>query len=186
MFGRRGIELSLNFLVIIIISIVVFAFGVRFIYNLSSQAMELKDITTSELDEKIGNLVCEGSDRVCIGTDRKTISVKKFDTFGLKIINILNSQHFLIKVTPSNPMGYTKSNQPIQASSSFNGLEIAPLVYSNPGRDVLLQKNEEKVFGIGIQVPANAVPGVYIFNVNINSQDGNPYTSTQKFFVDVT
>ena len=66
MLNKRGIELSLNFLVVLIISIVIFGFGVKFIYNLSSQATDLQQLTIGDLDERIGNLACEGSDRVCV------------------------------------------------------------------------------------------------------------------------
>ena len=190
MTNKKAIELSLNFIVILIISIVLFGFGVLFIRKLSSQAVELQDITITELDEKIGSLVCEGSDRVCIGIDKKIIKPSKFDVFGLKIINILDNQHFEIVVKPANPIGYTKLKQPIQTSGSFHGLLIAPPIYSEPGRDVVIDKNEEKSIGIGIQVPANAVSGTYIFDVTIKTSDGTPYTSdgtphTQKLYVDV-
>lgn len=47
MANKKAIELSLNFIVILIISIILFGFGVVFIKKLSSQAIELQDITTS-------------------------------------------------------------------------------------------------------------------------------------------
>src|SRR3989344_6412649 len=113
MLDKKAIELSLNFIVIIIISIILFGFGISFISRLSSQATELQDLTISELDEKIGNLVCEGSDRVCVGIDRKKIAAKKFDVFGLKIINILDSQNFDVIVSRPAPSGYKKDKQEI-------------------------------------------------------------------------
>lgn len=173
---KKGIELSLNFLVILIISIVLFGFGVRFISKLSSEATQLQDLTLGELDERIGNLVCEGSERVCIGIDRKTIKRAKFDVFGLKIINILDSQNFDVTVTRPTPSGYTKAKQEIQTDN---------LVWNPKSRSIFIEKNEEKVVGIGIQVPANAVSGTYIFNVDIRTSDGKPYSATQKLYVDV-
>ena len=77
MSSKKGIELSLNFIVILIISIILFGFGVRFISRLTSEATNLQELTINELDEKIGNLVCEGSERICIGIDRKTIKRTK-------------------------------------------------------------------------------------------------------------
>ncbi|MDP3766212.1 MAG: hypothetical protein Q8R04_06900 [Nanoarchaeota archaeon] len=176
MINKKAIELSLNFIVILIISIVIFGFGVRFISKLSSQATELQDITTGELDERIGNLVCEGSDRVCIGIDRKTIRRTKFDVFGLKIINILDSQGFDIIVARPVPSGYTKNKAEIQSDN---------LIWNPQSRTVFTEKNEEKNLGIGIQVPANAVSGTYIFDVKIQTQDGKPYSQVQKLYVDV-
>jgi len=176
MLGKKAIELSLNFIVILIISIIIFAFGVRFISKLSSQATELQEITTSELDERIGNLICEGSDRVCVGIDRKTIKRAKFDIFGLKIINILESQSFDISITRPSPSGYTKTKQPIESDD---------LIWNPKARSVFIEKNEKKNLGIGVQVPANIVSGTYIFDVRIQTQDGKAYSNVQKLYVDV-
>lgn len=173
---KRAIELSLNFIVILIISIVIFGFGIRFISKLSSQATELQELTISELDERIGNLICEGSDRVCVGIDRKTIKRTKFDVFGVKIINILESQNFDITVSRPAPSGYTKTKQEIPTDS---------LIWNPKSRSIFMEKNEEKVLGIGIQVPASAVSGTYIFNVEIKTADGKPYSLVQKLYVDV-
>ena len=136
----------------------------------------MQDITTKDLDERIGNLVCEGSDRVCLGIDRKTIKRTKFDIFGLKIINILDSQNFDIIISRPTPSGYTKTKQPIQSDN---------LIWNPKARSVFIEKNDEKNFGIGIQVPANVVSGTYIFDVKIQTADGKPYSSTQKIYVDV-
>lgn len=175
--SKKAIELSLNFIVILIISIVIFGFGIIFIQRLSSQATELQDITTAELDERIGNLVCEGSDRVCVGIDRKTIKRTKFDIFGLKIINILDSQNFDIIVSRPTPSGYTKTKQEIPSDG---------LIWNPKSRSILIGKNEERVLGIGVMVPANAVPGTYIFDVKIQTADGKPYSVVQKLYVDAT
>lgn len=176
MLDKKAVELSLNFIVILIISIIIFGFGVRFISQLSSQATELQEITTAELDEKIGNLVCEGSERVCIGSDRKTIRRTKFEVFGLKIINILDSQKFDVIISRPTPSGYAKNKQPIQADD---------LIWNPKARTINIEKNEEKNLGIGVEVPANAVSGTYIFDVRIQTADGKPYSATQKLYVAV-
>ena len=173
---KKAVELSLNFIVILIISIIIFGFGVRFISQLSSQATELQEITTAELDERIGNLVCEGSDRVCVGIDRKTIRRTEFDVFGLKIVNILESQGFDITVDRPTPGGYTISKEEIQTDN---------LIWNPKQRSVFIEKNEEKSLGIGVQAPANIVSGTYIFNVRIQTADGKPYSNIQKLYVDV-
>ena len=188
MTNKRGIELSLNFLIILIISIIIFGFGVRFIYNLSSKATELQELTMSELDDRIGDVICEGSDRVCISVDRNTIKRTKFDVFGIKIINVIDDTNFKIVVStprdesvPENFLGYKKNKQKIYPTPQFLGLEANP-----KERSVTIEKNEEKDIGIGVQVPANAVPGMYILNVDIiKKSDELPYGSRQKLYVDV-
>ena len=177
---KGAIELSLNFIVIIVITIIIFGFGIRFIYMLASKATELQDMTTSELDARIGNLICEGSERVCIGIDRKIIPRTKFDVFGIKIINILESQDFVVNVNPPNPpnpIGYRKDNTAIPGT---NGLIVNP-----QQRAVRIERNDDKTVGVGIQVPANAVSGTYIFNVEIKQQNDQTYVPIQKLYVDV-
>ena len=176
MLGKRAIELSLNFIVILIISIVIFGFGVRFISKLSMEAIDIEKITTEQLDEIIGDLVCEGSDRVCIGTDRKTISRGKWDTFGVKIINILDGQHFTVEVSRPTIRGYTKNKVEIRTDN---------LVWNPKERDVFIGKNEEEAVGVAIQVPPSAVSGTYIFNVEIKAADGAKYSNVQKLNVDI-
>lgn len=177
MINKKAIELSLNFIVILIISLIIFGFGIRFISKLSSQATELQDLTIKDLDETIGNLVCESSERVCVGIDRKTIKRSSFGIFGLKIVNILDTQPFDIIVTRPSPSGYTKNNAAIPNDN---------LVWNPKSRSVVIEKNEEKNLGIGIQVPSDAEPGTYIFNVEIKTAGGKPYSQIQKLYVDVS
>ena len=176
MINKKAIELSLNFIVILIISIVIFGFGIQFISRLSSQATEMQDLTISDLDDRIGNLVCESSERICVGIDRKTIKRANFDVFGLKIVNILDTQNFDIIVSRPSPPGYTKNNVGIASDS---------LIETPKSRSVVIEKNEEKNLGIGIQVPSSAESGTYIFNVEIKTADGKPYSQIQKLYVDV-
>jgi len=176
MYNKKAIELSLNFIVVIIISIIIFGFGVRFISRLASEATELQDITIDELDQRIGNLVCEGSDRVCIGIDRKIIKRTRFEVFALKIINIFDDQSFDITVSRPTPSGYTRNKVPIQTDN---------LIWTPKERSIFIERNEEKNLGIGVQVPSIAVSGTYIFNIEIMTSDGRQYASIQKLYVDV-
>lgn len=184
MLNKKGIELSINFLVILIISLVIFGFGIYFINRLSSEATQLADLTLNELDQRIGDLICEGSARVCIGIERQVIKRNKLGVFGLKILNLEDAQQFEVTVVPSNPIGYDSSNRPIPKTGTFRGLEVVPSVYTS-GRAVAIEKNEEETIGIGIQVPKEAPSGIYIFNVDIKDGANNPYSKTQKIYVDV-
>lgn len=174
----------MNFIVVLIISIIIFVFGVRFIYTLSSQATELQSLTLGDLDERIGNVVCEGFDRVCIGIDRLTIKRGKFAVFGIKILNVQDKATFDVIVSKPKDgtdefLGYTKTKEKIRADQYFEGLEVIPI-----SRPVTIDKNEEKSIGVGVQVPDNAHSGTYIFNVEIK-KGNTPYVSIQKLYVDV-
>ena len=176
MLNKKSIELSLNFLVVIVLTLVIFGFGVWFISHLSKEATNIKEMTFKDLDEKISDLACEGSARVCIGIDRKTIQKKNYDVFGVKIVNVINDQNFEIMASYPNPLGYKKDNTPI----------TSPPLVLNPEapRTVAIKKNEEAKIGIAVEVPATAVSGTYIFNVQIKTASGL-YVPIQKFYVEV-
>ncbi|TKJ40227.1 hypothetical protein CEE37_07840 [candidate division LCP-89 bacterium B3_LCP] len=168
---KKGIELSINFLVIIIISLIVFGFGARFIYQLGSEAVKLQSMTVEELDRKIGILACEGSERVCFGFDRKIIKRGKLGVFGLRIINILDNQDFDVLVSRPTPSGYTKKGEDIVSDN---------LIVKPESRSVYIQKNEEKDLAIGVEVPKDARAGIYIFDVRVM-----PYEALHKIYVEV-
>ena len=184
--NKRGIELSINFIVVLILSIVIFVFGIVFMRNLFVQLNGIRDLTLEDLDSKIGSLICEGSERVCIGYDRKTIQRKEFAVFGLKILNILDTQDFIITVAPPDSyLGFKKDKTEILSPPTNPKLIVYPET-----RTKIIAKNEEKPLGIGVKVPANAVSGTYILDVRIQYNDaetGEPkdYTNVHKIYVEV-
>ena len=176
MLSKRAIELSMNFIVIIIITIIIFSFGILFIRNLSQNANDLTQLTLKDIDQRISDLSCDGSSRVCISPDTITIQKKKFDVFGIKIINAGNDANFIITVTYQSPLGYKKDASPI----------TSPPLKLNPSapRAVSIMKNDGKKIGIGVEVPANAVSGTYILDIDIRTSAGL-YVPIQKLYVNV-
>ncbi|MAE43054.1 hypothetical protein CMO93_04735 [Candidatus Woesearchaeota archaeon] len=168
---KKGIELSLNFLVTIIIALTIFGFGIRFISNLASQATELEGLTIEQLDKRIGELLCESTERVCIGVDKRIIPRGKFDIFGIRIINIQNTKDFDIIIERPDIPGYTKKNEEILSDE---------LDWKPKTRTIRLERNEEKEIGIGVRVPKDARSGTYIFDVRVPQ-----YSSLHKIYVEV-
>ena len=170
---KKAIELSMNFFVVIIISIVIFGFGIKFLYSLAKSANDIQSMSIEDIDSKISNMVCNGNEKICIGTDTKTIKKGDFDVFGIKIVNVADSVDFEIQTTFSKAISKTNSE-----FSSSN------LIINPPDRSVTIEKNDEQSIGIGIEVPKNAISGKYIFNIEIKNS-GNMYVPIQKVYVDV-
>jgi len=165
---KKGIELSINFMVILIISISVFYFGVTFIYKLAGSTLEITQFTEDEIDDRIGALICEGSERICIGKDKKEVKRGGLGFFGVKIINVEDSQPFDITVTGKDGIGVSGN------TISPNNLIIRPAT-----RSINLKRNEARTLGIGIEVPKKGtISGTYIFDIEIS-----PYNSLHKIYV---
>lgn len=180
MLNKKSIELSLNFIVVILISLVMLGFGIKFISDLYTKANEFEKLSLENIDKKIGNIVCGSSERVCIGMEKKTIQRGSYDIFSIKILNILDSQEFLTNVYATEPIGYKNDATPIPPN--------VPLIINPESRVDRIKKNEGKNIGIAIQVPKEAVSGTYIFNVEIETEideQVKPYSSVQKLLVEV-
>ena len=168
---KKAIELSLNFLVTVIIAVAILVLGVKFINDIAGEATELESLTTDQLDKKITELNCESTDRVCIGISKKTIPKGEFDVFGIKIINILENQEFNINVKAAKLI---KNNEEITDPINLNKIKLK---YRN---NLFIGKNEEESIGVGVEVQKDTASGTYIFDVKVQ-----PYDELYKIYVEV-
>ena len=172
--SKKAIELSLTFMVVVLIAIVVFILGIKFVYNLASQTNEINKFSAEQLDKKFAQLSCEGNDKVCIGIIKKIIKRDNSDNFGLKIINIENQTNFMVEVKPS--FALDKDNKKILNDINFK--------YND--QLLKIDKNEEKPIGIGFEVPKNASSGTYVFDVQVKNEVNGRfqlYGEQQKIYI---
>jgi len=175
---KKGFELALNFIVTIIIALVIFAFGVTFVYNLVDETKEFSDLSIDEIDRQIGELLCESNDRICIGVGKLTISKGKIDYFGIKIINAFtdsNDKDFQIIVTPTK--GFTSDDAPIDDG-------VVQKINLRYGPSVNIERNSKEDVGIAVLIPKDMVSGRYILDVTV-TVEGQPYGTLHKLYVNV-
>ncbi len=173
---KKALELSLGFMVAVVLAIALFSLGIKFVYDIAHKTGEIDKLSTDELDKKFAQLSCESSDKVCIGIIRKIIPRGSFDTFGLKIINIEETSDFVVEVTPSK--AFDKQNNEIANNLNFK---------HNNNR-LNIEKNEEKSLGIAFEVPKDAVSGTYTFDISARhkvNEEFLPYDDTEKIYVEV-
>ena len=121
---QGAIALSLNFMVVIIISLVVFAFGISFLYSIVSNAEDLKDRTLGDIDSQINNLMCDSQERVCIGTPRITIKPKNIEVIGVRVLNIENND-MKFKLELSEGIYTNKENEVFDPGAYTNNIYIS-------------------------------------------------------------
>ncbi len=173
---KKAIELSLTFMVVVIISIILFVFGVNFAYKTANEANKIDKANTAELDKKFAQLSCESSDKVCVGIIKRLIPKGSFDTFGLKIINIENATGFLVEVKASK--AFDKQEEETANNLTFK--------YNN--NEIMVEKNEEKSLGIAFEVPKESVSGTYVFDILVKYKvngEFQQYDDLEKIYVEV-
>ncbi len=199
---KASFQLSVNFLVILIICIAIFSFSVFILKKFFTQAETIKMTYDERTEQEIERLLDDGS-RIAIPFDKKTINNGDFKTFGIGVLNILNtgeSNNFMINV--SFKKAFDKRNEPI-CDIMHGGIDMYTVNCGSPetwlqttagtptGQGVSIRKtiknNEQEKFLLGVDVK-NAPAGTYIFDLSVeyyNSTDWVSYDTLHKLYVDV-
>jgi len=85
--NKRGIELAVNFLVMLMLAIVVFGFGIYLVSAIFGEA-ELQQSQVSErVEAEVQKRLFQGGEAVAIPWNKKQIPIGESHTFGLGILN---------------------------------------------------------------------------------------------------
>ena len=178
--NKKGFELSINFIVILILSIVIFGFGIKFFYELMNQANNLNDETWKQINSQLEDILCDSSERICIGTTTREIRPNKLGVFTIGILNTDDTTdesdfHIEVKESVIDPAYQIGECWMLQ-------------------NDVSIRSNEQKKVGIGVRVPGGTPKGTYVLNVYVcknvaycdevsHDDPGIGYGATQKLYV---
>ena len=181
--NKKAFELSINFIVILIISIVIFGFGIKFVSNLMQGVNDLNKLTNSNFEANMERILCDSSEKTCVGISRKEIRPNKPEFFTVGILNTGDESEFYIDVEAGK--AYDKYDNEISNPLSW--------LLENK---LTINSNEQEKIGIAVQVPGGTDKGTYVLNVYVCKGDGlsscdkdSPgnirYGTTQKLYVAV-
>jgi hypothetical protein len=98
-YRKAAIELSANFLVVIIISIVIMAGGLALFFKLTSHVEKWKDTMDKQSEERIRSLMLSNNYKVALYPNSLELSPDKGELVGIGISNeLLEEKVFLISV----------------------------------------------------------------------------------------
>ncbi len=187
---KKAFALSINFVVILIISIIVFSMGIyvvnRFFEYAKEEKLRWDVLTRQEIDAAL-----DSGDRVAIPRYKTTVGNGEFGTFGVGILNILGTEKDF-KVDISFALASYQGSEicnPATAASCGNPDSWIKTVYDEaPPIDFTLKikNNEKKDFLVGFSLKG-AKKGTYVFNVDIDYDDAGwqDYDVLHKLYVDV-
>ncbi len=179
MMKKKGMELSINFIVVLIISIVVFGFGIKILSGIFGSATNMGVLTQEEINRHLIEFMCDSSERICVAPTTVEVRPHGSGYFTIGILNTYDDETtFYIGVEQS-------TNDEI------------PTIYEKYwllGEDsVKINPNEQKKVGLGVLVPGGTDKGTYVLNVYICSDESvsckedstKRYGTTQKLYVKV-
>jgi hypothetical protein len=175
--NRKGIELSINFIVIIIISIAIFGMGLYFVSTIFIGADKMTTIISEQEETQLEKRLMTGREKVVIPVETKTIKRGETTVFGIGIFNTEgDTKTYSIEVT-KGPM--YKEDRSIE-------LTPTPGLQTEDPVDQTIKNNEYKIAKLTVKAPPQADKGRYQLNVQVkNVATGNPYDTIRLIYVNV-
>ena len=172
---KATIGLSVETLVVVIISLVVLAGGVTLIYKFIAGAEENKALLDEKTNAELERLLVDEGKEVALPKNVATIERGATHVFGIGILNVGTEDSFTIEVEPSTAVD--------KSGNEFGPEEeiMEWLLYNS--EPVKLAEGEHDKISILVKVPKEALVGQYIFNVKVKNSKDEPYGNTQKFTV---
>ncbi len=174
---RAAIELSVNFIIIIIISLVVLGMGVYLVNRFVSEAKYIKEELDIETEKQIMSLLSSG-DRVAFPINKKTIAKGHGEVFGLGIFNVLGEEK-IFKVELAQGIFIEKGEA---VSSPWPSSGPVPVFIAS--RTSSVDNNEQAVLSIPVKVPVGTTSGTYVIDVSVKyDTDNKEYGTKQKIYI---
>ncbi len=164
MMNRKGFELSINFIVALILAIVVFGFGLYFVQKVFTEAGEIKAQLDKDSETRINALLDRG-EKVAFPVSGKNIKSGEVAIFGLGVLNV-NSDTTTFNVDIICSIYITKSGNEVDKSVSDQNCAGKWTINPQP---FTLIKNERKTVPIAIQPPRGKPAGTYAFTVKVTN-----------------
>jgi len=198
--NKRAIELSINFIVLFILAMAMFATGITLTYKIFNKADVMKTHLDEKTSQEIMNMLTQGSAKIIVPVMRKTVEPGGSDVFGIGIRNDEEDpQQFYINVDCDAAYKADKSticeegtstpcsSHPSNCNSWLSSVEMDADNYVKLSRKV--NRNERVVEELFVIVPKSqgAEEGTYVFNLRVCTAkpctDENIYGTTKKLYV---
>jgi len=194
---KGGLQLSINFVVILIICIVIFSSSLYIIKKFFTHAEEIRMAYDERTEMEIERLLDDGS-RVAIPFDKKKIYIGEFDTFGIGILNMLGINPAEFKITIEFNKAFDKDNDVVCATpppAPVGPQPPAPNTCGDPNTWLQtteypsgpltiiksIKNNEQEKFLLGINVQTDE-PGTYIFDLEVCYKNSNTENVAQGLY----
>lgn len=177
---KGALGLSIETLVIIIISLVILSAGITLIYQFISGAEEVKAQLDQKTQDELDRLLTAQGKKVALPLHVATIRRGESHVFGIGILNTFDeNKNFFVSINLQKAADETGQDMTAQ----FDVNEIKNWVLYNSAA-IMIESNADHKEALLVQVPKGAVKGQYIFLATV-LLEGTIYGNPQTFIVTV-
>lgn len=178
---KGALGLSVETLVIIIISLVILSAGITLIYQFISGAEDIKAQLDQKTQEELDRLLVTQGKKVALPLHVATVRRGESHVFGIGILNTFDeNKNFFVGVHLQKVADETEQDITLQLDAD----EIKGWVFYNSGA-IMIESNANHKEALLVQVPKAAVKGQYIFLATVLLEEGAVYGNPQTFVVTV-
>ena len=178
---KGAIGLSVETLVIIIISLVILSAGITLVYQFIHGAEDIKSSLDQTTQDELERLLVGQGKKVALPLHVATVSRGDSHVFGLGILNTYDhTEKFQVQIRLNKVVDETKADI---TSALDKPAIIGWALYNHAAITIESNANDKEV--ILIQVPKDAVKGEYIFVAEVFDSKNNLYGNPQTFIVTV-
>lgn len=178
---KGAIDLSINMLIVVIISIVILSSGIILMYQFISGAEEIKMDLDQRTNNELERLLVNQGERVALPLHIADVSRGGTHLFGLGILNTLGTnQEFLITIE----LRRVSDESEHEITDKINKAEVRGWLLYN-SQPIFIAEGSNIKEPILVSIPKNVIKGQYIFIAKVQTALGNDYGNPQQFYVNV-
>ncbi len=185
--NKGAIELSINMMVVIILSLVIVGSGVALLYKFVGSAIDTQKDLDSQTQQEIERILIDEGRQTAMPIQTKIASAGDNLLFGLGIRNTFDDEQTLTieitfdrMITPDGEM-YLDTQE--ESKDFIHSDPYTWFLYNT--EPITLQSGEYTKEGLSAQIPKNAPKGEYIFKAKVMDQTNAQYGRTQPFTIQV-
>lgn len=166
---KASLELSINFIVMLIIAVVVFGFGIYFLSTLGQGASMAAQQISQDSEMQIQALLDSG-EQIIVYPEQKEVKRGDSAAFGVGVLNILRvaEAEFAIGVECSSFTAKDGTPGSCPDQSDLEDWTFKHFIAENPEpRTYTVKRNENQMISLPIKASGDATPGTYVFDVYV-------------------
>jgi hypothetical protein len=180
---KKGITLSINFITILIISIVIFALGMLIVRFFIGTAEDLEEEISVSTQRQVNQLLASSNEKVVLPEFRKQLKQGQRYSFALGMKNYLEQKaNFTVEMQFSHAM--ITEDESLYSPAS----DMGKWIFESLG-PFSLDDNEQLVISLPVQTVAAEIGISYVFDVTVTCNQSiqlcNPYGYEQKIYIDI-
>ncbi len=175
--GRRGMELAVNTLVVLILGLIIVGSGIALIYGIFDKAKAMPEQVSHALESQLFDILLSSNDRVATLQNVKAGARKEMLIFPVAVSNQLEGVQATFKAVKAIKAQTAPTGSNCDSSSPPPSCPTMELI----DEPFTLKRYDRKAFPVGIQIPKDAVAGQYTYRLNITNITG----SSSSFYADL-